>query len=43
MGFCPENLCAPTLGRFDEEFDSDGSKAGLLIRIGVCAGPALKW
>ena len=25
---------------FGEEFSSNGSRAGLLIRIGVCAGPA---
>ena len=34
-------LDTPSLGGFGEEFDSHGSRAGLVIRIRVCAGPAL--
>ena len=36
----PSKLCVPTQGGFGEEFYSSGSRAGLLIRIRVCAGPA---
>jgi hypothetical protein len=31
----------PTLGGFGEEFYRNGSRAELLIRIRVCAAPAL--
>ena len=37
---CYSKLC-PNMGSgFGEEFYSDGSRARLLIRMGVCAGPA---
>ena len=40
-GLVPLKTVCPNLGGFGEEFYSNGSRAGLLIRIRVCAGPAL--
>ena len=40
-GFMPLKTVCPSPGGFGEEFCSNGSRAGLLIRIRVCAGPAL--
>ena len=37
----PLKTVCPNPGRFGEGFYSNGSRAGLLIRIRVCAGPAL--
>ena len=40
-GLLPSKTMCPNLGGFGEEFYSNGSRAGLLVRIRVCAGPAL--
>ena len=40
-GFVPSQVVYPSLGGVGEEFYSDGSRVGLLIRIRVCEGPAL--
>ena len=40
-GLLPSKTVCPNLGGFGEEFYSSGSRVGLLIRIRVCAGPAL--
>ena len=37
----PLKIACPNPGGFGENFYSNGSRAGLLIRIRVCAGPAL--
>ena len=39
----PLKTVCPDLEGFGEEFYSSGSKAGLLIRIRVCAGPGFRW
>lgn len=40
-GLMLKTVC-PNMGvRFGEEFYSDGSRSRLLIRMGVCAGPAI--
>ena len=36
----PLKTVCPNLGGFGEEFYSNDSRVGLLIRIRVCAGPA---
>ena len=36
-GTCPKKLC-PNLGGFEEEFYSNGSRVGLLIRLGCVQG-----
>ena len=36
----PSKTVCPNPGGFGEEFYSNGSRVGLLIRIRVCAGPA---
>ena len=38
-GLMPLKTMCPNPGGFGEEFDSSGSRAGLLIRIRVCAEP----
>ena len=40
-GLMPLKSVCPNLGGFGEEFYSNGSRAELLIRVRVCAGPAL--
>ena len=40
-GLVPLKTVCPNPGGFGEEFYSKGSRAGLLIRIRVCARPAL--
>ena len=37
----PSKTVGPNPGGFSEEFYSYGSRPGLLVRIRVCAGPAL--
>ena len=37
----PQKTVCPNPGGFDEEFYNNGSRAGLLISIRVCEGPAL--
>ena len=38
-GLMPWKMVCPNLGGFGEELYSSGSRVGLMIRIGVCAGP----
>ena len=38
MAYASKNFC-PNLEGFGEEFYSHGSRAGLLKRVRVCAGP----
>ena len=40
IGLMPLKTVCPNPGGFGEEFYSNGSRVGLLIRIRVCAGPA---
>ena len=40
-GLVPLKTVCSNPGGFGEEFYSNGSRVGLLIRIRVCAGPAL--
>ena len=40
-GLVPLKTLCPNPEGFGEEFYSKGSKAGLLVRIRVCAGPSL--
>ena len=40
-GLMPLKTVCPNLGGFGQEFYSNGSRAELLIRVRVCAGPAL--
>ena len=40
-GLVPSKTVCPNPGGFGEEFYSSGLRAGLLIRIRVCVGPAL--
>ena len=38
-GLVPWKTVCPNLGGSGEELYSEGSRVGLMIRIGVCAGP----
>ena len=38
-GLVPWKTVCPNLGGSGEELYSNGSRVGLMIRIGVCAGP----
>ena len=47
-GLLPSKILCPNPGGYGEEFYSNGSRSGLLVRIRFCAGPAflsssLRW